>query len=248
MTRDEKIAEARRMRADGSTLREIGERFGVSASTVMRWTDDEHNARQLAASRANKLRYRGECVDCGSPTVGDAPGNAPARCVKCNGAHTREMSRRWILESFAEWHALFGSPPSAQDWNQGLARAGGRLDLIERYEATGRPWPTVSLVQQNFGSWNAGVAAAGFAALAPGDRRGDPEQWRANLSAAMRESAGTEARRSLIAALYDEGLTAPEIAAEMGVTPGTVYDHLRKMRRDGWALPYRAPWLARAAA
>ena len=84
MTRDEKIAEARRMRADGAFLRVIADRFCVSESTILRWTDDEYAERERAACRVNKLNYRGVCVDCGTATVGDSP--ATPRNAACLAA------------------------------------------------------------------------------------------------------------------------------------------------------------------
>lgn len=87
------------MRADGEVLRVIAARFGVAKSTLVRWTDEEYAEYERALCRANKLRYRGECVDCGKPTSGDAPGNAAARCMTCNGAHQRAR-REAIQEMF----------------------------------------------------------------------------------------------------------------------------------------------------
>jgi transposase len=233
---DPRHAEAKRLRDDGWLLREIAAQFGVSTSTIMRWTNAEYNARHLAQSRANRLRYRGECRDCGTPTIGDAPGNAPERCIPCNGAHVRALTRAWIIDSFREWHALFGAPPTATDWNPAKARSRGRGDLAERYASTGRPWPGTSVVMNHFGSWNAGMLAAGFEPIAAGQRR-DPRAWRANLVAAQREHH--RPYRERVARLWREGRTTADVAEALGTTPGAASNLIARMRRDGWDLPRR---------
>ena len=234
MTRDEKIAEARRMRAEGEILRVIGDRFGVSPQTILRWTDDEFAERSRAVCRANKLKYRGVCVDCGTHTIGDAPGHAPERCVPCNGAHTRKLTRAWILDSFAEWHAIFGKPPVVAEWQPAMARYLGRQDCLDRHAATGRPWPSETSVQAHFGSWNEGVAAAGLTPTPRGFYRDESSR-----KAILRAAHGTEARRARLADLYAQGLTYREMAERMGVSPQCICSHLYKMRADGWDLPYR---------
>ena len=76
MTRDEKIAEARRLRAEGLTLQAIGERLGVSHATVWKWLNPERHREHVlkqearperkAAKRAWENEHdRGECP-CGA--------------------------------------------------------------------------------------------------------------------------------------------------------------------------------------
>lgn len=233
---DSRHDEARRMRADGMTLRAVAERFGVATSTIMRWTDDAYADRARALCRANKLRYRGACVDCGTATIGDSPGHAPERCVPCSRAHGRLLTRAWILDSFAQWFALFGQVPVAAEWSPAAARTTGRDDYLDRRESTGQPWPNPSTVIDHFGSWQKGIAAAGFTPTPPGNYRDE-----ASRQAVMRSAAGTAERRAEIAALYREGLTYREIGAVMGVSTQTIGCHISRMRAEGWDLPSRAP-------
>lgn len=81
----ELVAAAQRLRAEGLTHGEIGERFGVANQTVHAWLSDPDGAKQ----RARKDSYRGTCIDCGAPTNGSAgPSKAPQRCQSCNGKVT----------------------------------------------------------------------------------------------------------------------------------------------------------------
>lgn len=66
MTRDEKVREARRLRALGWTAPEIGRELGVSDSTVRNWC------------------LGGDCADCGAPLDGSERKKA-LRCSSCNG-------------------------------------------------------------------------------------------------------------------------------------------------------------------
>jgi hypothetical protein len=186
------------LRASGLTWREIGERVGLALSTVQDYGTDPDGSRV----RARKARSDGACRDCGGRTVGDG-GYAPSRCAACHGARTREQSRRWILESFQEWNDLFGVPPAALDWNPAQARA-QRLDYrAERTEQTGRPWPSPTLVQSIFGSWNAGRQAAGFDTFTPGHYGRDGDDPRACEETVR---------------LYRSGLSLEAVGERMGVT------------------------------
>jgi hypothetical protein len=87
--------------------------------------------------------------------------------------HTRAGSRQWILDSFAEWHRLFGVPPAAGDWNPSRARRMTKRPddyfgrTLARHDSTGRRWPSTTLVANHFGTWNAALSAAGFEPLTP---------------------------------------------------------------------------------
>lgn len=234
MRTPERIELARELREDGKTYVEAGALLGVSHQTVHAWlTDPDGTARE-----ARRATYRGVCEDCGTATsgAGGRKQSAPPRCRTCAGAHIRKLSREWVIASIRDWVQLFGAPPSAQDWNQAMARRNGRTDLVDRYEQTGREWPSTTLAQDNFGSWNAALAAAGVETLGSGERRDQ-----AAHAAKIRAIYGTQQRRETIAAGWHAGLTGPQIAARLGVQPSTVFGHVCKMRRAGWDLPYRNP-------
>jgi hypothetical protein len=85
---------------------------------------------------------------------------------------TVERARVRIQQAIRDWVALFGSPPSALDWNPALARKRKNSTWkVERYENTGRKWPSVSFVVQYYGTWNDALEAAGYPPLAPGAYR-----------------------------------------------------------------------------
>lgn len=65
---DDRLAEARRLSAEGRTTREIAKALGVTQNTVLRWINPEFNKRQLAAQRMRRARDRGICSKCGGPT------------------------------------------------------------------------------------------------------------------------------------------------------------------------------------
>lgn len=65
--------------------------------------------------------------------------------------------RAFLLSELRAWAAAHdGAPPRAMDWNRGYAQRRG-----VRFE---EGWPTSWMVTQAFGSWSAGIAAAGLRA------------------------------------------------------------------------------------
>jgi hypothetical protein len=76
--------------------------------------------RKWCSERCRKVTlYSGECRDCGARinTSGDVARRSE-RCNSCANQHKIDQSRRWILDSVAEWVELFGTPPSAVDWKR----------------------------------------------------------------------------------------------------------------------------------
>lgn len=92
MTREEKIAKARELRAEGLTYDQIGERLGVTGGCVQKWLKPEwakkvarrSNAKRNAAKRSHEQKTRAVCA-CGNPMgVGSGyPGRQVARCQEC---------------------------------------------------------------------------------------------------------------------------------------------------------------------
>jgi hypothetical protein len=121
-------------------MREIGEIMGVAVATVDAWLNDP-GGRRLQARRDS---YRGECDTCGAPTDGsNGSAKAPARCADCI-----RWSSGAIVEAIQGWADDHGGiPPRAID-----CRHDGHGSL-----------PNESTVKRVFGSWNAGLLAAGFA-------------------------------------------------------------------------------------
>ncbi len=153
---------ARLMREDGYLLREIAAEFGVSNSTVVRWTNDASAARQRAASRAAKERYRGECVDCGASTNGcNGPGKASERCDPCARAAGLVWTRETVVAAIRRFGDRYGRPPAATDFSPANARAQGHEWRAERFAADG-DYPHLHSVRGVFGSWAGAVEAAGL--------------------------------------------------------------------------------------
>lgn len=69
-------------------------------------------------------------------------------------------SNEEILRSIRRWAELHGGPPITSDWEPARARARGEAWRVERYERG--TWPTLRVVRQRFGRFNAAVEAAGF--------------------------------------------------------------------------------------
>lgn len=233
----ERVALAQELRAQTPpvTYREIGERLGVSLKTVHEWITDPDRSKR----KARLEQYRPTCRRCGVKLNGsDGPNSEhrPQHCVPCNGLITREQSVRWVIESVREWIDLFGQPPTATDWNPAAARLVGRLDLAERTLGTERPWPSPTLVIERFGSWNAGLRAAGVATVERGRRRDQ-----AAHTAAIRAFYGSDERWAIIHRLWHRDATGGEIADILNTSPATVYATVKHMRQKGWDLPRRAP-------
>jgi hypothetical protein len=164
--------------------------------------------RKWCSERCRKeTRYSRKCLDCGAMCNTDGRVTNPTlRCELCARKHSRALSRQWILDSLADWVERFGAAPSATDWNPSTARSKNMHWAADRHAATGRPWPQPSLVIDNFGSWNAGLEAAGLESRPRGSKRGDPDpSWRAK---ALK--------------LYASGLGSERVASELGVSTRAV--------------------------
>lgn len=154
MTREEKIARARALRAEGKKAREIAEILDAPESTVRNW--------YLGSS----------CLDCGAPVDGSSGGNSPERCLRCARALGVAQTRERLIAEIQRWVTEFGRSPSALDWDpytiahHPTVNEAARKRKIVRHEVGG--WPWASSVINAFGSWSAGLTAAGVASNPPG--------------------------------------------------------------------------------
>ncbi len=173
----ETVARARDLRARGLLLREVAAEVGASLKTVSQWCTDPDGAKL----RARKDSYAGECDVCGGPTCGGyGPGRAPTACLDC-----LTWTPEAILEAIRDWADEHGGvPPRMVD----ARHSGGRL-------------PTEGSVIRRFGTWNAGLLAAGCDLHT--DRR--PETQRAIEAAVL------------------AGESTSEIAARFGVTREAIH-------------------------
>lgn len=104
MSRDEKIAEARRMREAGATFAVIAAELGSTTATVQRWAKPDFADRQRAKARewkdahreANRARDRdylaakpGTCRRCTGPTSYDRDGGV---CMTCRATVRHERA------------------------------------------------------------------------------------------------------------------------------------------------------------
>lgn len=136
--------------------------------------------RELAASRALKEGYRGVCENCGAATTGcDGPGTARKLCKLCAPAANARRTPEHLIDAILAWTSRFGAPPTASQWNPAFARSYVRLNpnsAIARRNAelaqlvVDEDWPRASTVAWRFGSWKAGIAAAGLETTRPGPR------------------------------------------------------------------------------
>ena len=71
-----------------------------------------------------------------------------------------------LIEAIRDFAERYGRPPQVLDWNPAMARAQGFPERAERFYEDG--WPHVQYLQKRFGSFNAGIRAAGFEPTEPG--------------------------------------------------------------------------------
>jgi len=166
--------EARRLYQDGLTRVEIASRLSVALTTVYRWVDPVYAERIRRQSREAKRRRTGTCEDCGAETRynGHAENGASHLCLPCSNKRTAAARKIWtrdrIIEAIQWWADQYGTQPAIADFNpSGAVRLGDyqRAVRAERHIAA-REIPTFITVIREFGSWNAGIADAGFAPLA----------------------------------------------------------------------------------
>jgi DNA-directed RNA polymerase subunit RPC12/RpoP len=119
--------------------------------------------------RKNTLYVR-FCADCGArlnSSDGHGP-HAPVRCPGCASRASGEARKVWtpdaVVAAIQAWARLHGEPPCMTTWSITRARNIGKPELTQvklvPYKAG--EWPSPQAVIRAFGSWNAGIEAAGF--------------------------------------------------------------------------------------
>jgi hypothetical protein len=170
--------------------------------------------RKWCSDRCRKLARAPGCVDCGRLVNTDGRVTNPnERCVACAGARTARLHGQWIVESFNDWIDQFGVPPTATDWNPMHARATGQMWRVERLQATGRTWPSVTSVQRHYGSWQEFIRQQGWEPFGPGQYGRDGEDHSLDVE---------------VARLYREGLSIYQIAKRFDATSGSIRCRLER--------------------
>ena len=146
-----------------------------------------HRARKWCSERCRKGSYGDPCVDCGARTsYGSERARIPEpRCTECARVFYRLWTREAIIRAIRDWAALHGEPPACADWSPYMARNAYHDEArARRYEAEHHLWPCHDTVFREFGSWNAGIAAAGFVPRADHGGAGNQLRRRASSSKA----------------------------------------------------------------
>lgn len=139
--------------------------------------------RKWCSERCRKAQYGGTCVDCGAPTNGsDGYAGRPMRCASCNGKLHGGRNRRWtpelVVAAIRDWAEEYGEPPAVPDWLPSQALRMNDPGRARRFwDADGR-WPHHTIVFRVFGSWNAGIRAAGYEPRAVGGGGGNGARHR----------------------------------------------------------------------
>lgn len=149
-----------------------------------------HSVGRRQAWRGVLVTYQSVAIHfCARPSCGarfTKPWQAPKKryCSEnCRKRHPEEIrsqqrhesgeirppwTRETIVDAIREFKRIYGRPPGAWDWNPAQARQYGHHEFSERFYADAC-WPHVNTVQDMFGTWNAGIAAAGFTPKRPGE-------------------------------------------------------------------------------
>jgi hypothetical protein len=133
----ERIEAARRMHATAISVPEIADELGVTDSTIGKYL------RATRCECGRNWRVRGpRCTQC---------------AVEANAARMRRWDHQSVIAALRRWARTEGHPPTREEWLPGR-NARGRW--AREYPA----WPANGTVIRLFGSWNAGIATAGFRA------------------------------------------------------------------------------------
>jgi len=168
-TRIERAAMALSLREAGLTRAEIKETMGLSRSYVYSLFDDPDGSKE----RARKDGYRLPCPSCGNLMDGsNGLTNGPRLCLTCTmraNHDNRFWTRERCITAFGEFARRMGRNPSVPD---SMCRNGGSPSLSRRLSAErlaeiaaipdDLSLPPCATVTREFGSWSAGLRAAGM--------------------------------------------------------------------------------------
>lgn len=124
----------------------------------------ERNRERInAVDRERKRSYGGVCEDCGAPTDGsNGREKAPRHCYRCAPKHAMVWTPERVIAALQLYYATYGECSTAM-FGAGSPHRHPPERLAEfrrRFEAGS--YPQVNTVQARFGSWNAGLEAAGI--------------------------------------------------------------------------------------
>jgi biotin operon repressor len=158
-TRRERAEQAAILREQGLTGIEIGKRLGISRAYAYALLEDPDGS----ADRRRKASYAGTCKGCGAPTSGhNGRALAPEYCAACAPDAHRKWTPEKVIDALRLWARVFDGAPSAPDWQPSMIGWDDERRARAEKRFRGGPWPTVTTVQKVFGSWTAGLRAAGF--------------------------------------------------------------------------------------
>lgn len=188
MTRAEKVTLIRWTLAEhpGWTHEQTAQHLGMTRGALRNLLNDPDGSKQAK----RRKRYQGRCVVCGAATNGsNGKAAAPRYCLEHANTNPEYLARKtvWpadaLITAIREWNALYGEPPAVLDWNPNKARANGYEERALRFEDDDR-WPWFTTVVHRFGSWNAGIRAAGFEPRVAGGGGNNVQRWPRRKAAA----------------------------------------------------------------
>jgi len=167
------------------------------------------------------------------PAPADRPGRAapaapPGRYVPLRHPGVpRRWSRDAILHALQAWAARTGAAPRRLDWSGEQPERATRAQRL--WMAEHPDWPSSSCVAAHFGSWSAGLAAAGL--------RARPLTFGTSVAERV------DAARRMAAA----GRSLREIADQLDVSVSSVSNYLRARRCPECGGPVTSPRATRCA-
>jgi hypothetical protein len=122
--------------------------------------------RKWCSEQCRKSQYAHPCQDCGAPRTNGSDPNV-RRCLACAAKASGEQRKVWdrelLIMAIQDWAKLYGEPPAMPDWTPWTAiETLHDPERAQRFLEAGGFWPSATMVIREFGSWNNGIAAAGF--------------------------------------------------------------------------------------